>query len=364
MSGLLLTGYPALFAAVSDDRLKDICSAQTGNDEAPLNFFCSVTLRATNNEMLATVAGAVIPALLKIMLILVLAFVIHRVLKRVIKRFARGVATRAVRGLGRLTDRVPLADTAPMDLSRASMRAETMAEVFNSLATVIVWSIAFMLILGAVGVDLAPLLAGAGIVGIALGFGAQNVVKDFLAGLFIIIEDQYGIGDIVELRDSVGSPGTGGTVEGISLRNTRIRDVEGVVWHVPNGEIRTAGNKSQQWARSLIDVNVAYGTDVAHAVEVIKRAADSVWHDAELGQDILEEPEVLGLERFDVDGLAIRLVVKVQPARQWVVNRELRARLKAAFDAEGIEIPFPQRTVWLRTPAEATPAEATPTGAS
>jgi small conductance mechanosensitive channel len=242
-----------------------------------------------------------------------------------------------------------------MDLSRASMRAETMAEVFNSLATVIVWSIAFMMILGALGADLAPLLAGAGIVGVALGFGAQNVVKDFLAGLFIILEDQYGIGDIVELRDSVGSPGVGGTVEGISLRSTRIRDVEGVVWHVPNGEIRTAGNKSQQWARSLIDVNVAYGTDVAHAIAVIKRTADSVWHDAELGQEILEEPEVLGLERFGVDGLAIRLVVKVQPAKQWVVNRELRARLKAAFDAEGIEIPFPQRTVWLRTPAETAP---------
>jgi small conductance mechanosensitive channel len=353
MPGLLLTGYPALLAAVSNERLINICSTDAGNEEAPLNFFCSVALRTTNNEMIATVAGAVIPALLKIILILVLAFVIHRLLKRGIKRFARGVASRAVRGLGRLTDRVPLADTAPMDLSRASMRAETMAEVFNSLATVVVWGIAFMLILGALGVDLAPLLAGAGIVGIALGFGAQNVVKDFLAGLFIILEDQYGIGDVVELRDAVGSVGTGGTVEGISLRSTRIRDVEGAVWHVPNGEIRTAGNKSQQWAKSLIDVSVAYGTDVAYATEVIKRTADSLWHDSAFAEFILEEPEVLGLERFDADALALRLVVKVQPAKQWAINRELRARIKAAFDAEGIEIPFAQRTVWLRTPADA-----------
>ena len=353
MSGLLLTGGPALLAAVSNARMDKICSTDPSVADAPLNFFCSVALRATHNETLATVAGAVVPALLKIILILVLAFVINRVLKRAIKRFARGVASRAVRGLGRLTDRVPLADTAPMDLSRASMRAETMAEVFNSMATVVVWSIAFMLVLGAMSVDLAPLLAGAGIVGVALGFGAQNVVKDFLAGLFIILEDQYGIGDVIELRDSIGSVGTGGTVEGISLRSTRLRDIEGAVWHVPNGEIRTAGNKSQQWAKSLIDVNVAYGTDVAHATEVIKRTADALWHDSAFAEFILEEPEVLGLERFDVDGLALRLVVKVQPAKQWAINRELRARIKAAFDAEGIEIPFPQRTVWLRTPAEA-----------
>lgn len=237
-----------------------------------------------------------------------------------------------------------------MDLSRATMRTETMGAVFNSIATVVVWAIAGMLILGAIGLDLGPLVAGAGIVGVALGFGAQNMVKDFLAGLFIIMEDQFGIGDVVELRDSMGSPGTGGTVEAISLRSTRVRDVEGVVWHVPNGEIRTAGNKSQQWARSLLDVAVAYGTDVKHATDVLKRTADDLWRDPEYADDILEEPEVWGLERFDADGLALRLVIKVQPARQWVVNRELRARIKEAFDREGIEIPFAQRTVWLRQP--------------
>ena len=347
MSGLLLTAFGAVFA-VSPDALDQTC----GN---PNNAVCAFVLRSSGSRFFAILAGAVVPALLKIILILVLAFVINRVLKRTIKRFARGVATKAVQRLGRFTDRVPLADTAPMDLSRASMRAETMAEVFSNFSTVVVWGIAFMLILGALGIPLGPLVAGAGIVGVALGFGAQNVVKDFLAGLFIVLEDQYGIGDVIEVRDSIGSVGTGGTVEGISLRSTRIRDVEGAVWHVPNGEIRTAGNKSQQWAKSLIDVKVAYGTDVAHATAVIKRTADSLWHDSEFAESILEEPEVLGLERFDADALALRLVVKVQPAQQWAINRELRARLKAAFDEEGIEIPFPQRTVWLRSPADTAP---------
>ena len=247
-----------------------------------------------------------------------------------------------------------------MDMSRAAMRTETMGAVFNSIATFAVWAIAFLMILGALGIELGPLLAGAGIAGVALGFGAQNLVKDFLGGLFIILEDQYGIGDIVDLRDSVGTPGASGTVEAISLRTTRLRDVEGVVWHVPNGEIRASGNKSQQWARSLIDVGVAYGTDVARATDVIKRAADSVWQDEQWGASVLEEPEVWGLERFDADALAIRLVVKVQPAQQFAVNRELRQRIKAAFDTEGIEIPFPQRTVWLRTEGDGDAAPAPP----
>ena len=339
--------------AVSTATLDKTCGSEDN-----LNAVCAFTLRATNNRFVATLAGAVVPALLKIILILILTLIIHRVLKRAIKRFTRAVASRAVTGLGRLTDKVPLADTEPLDIGRATMRAETLGAVFNSIATVAVWSIAFMLILGAVGVELGPLVAGAGIVGVALGFGAQNVVKDFLAGLFIIMEDQYGIGDVVELRDSVGSPGTGGTVEGISLRSTRVRDVEGVVWYLPNGEIRTAGNKSQQWARSLLDVSIAYGADITHATDVIKRTADELWHDENFRDFILEEPEVWGVERLDADAVALRLVIKVQPAKQWAVNRELRARIKTAFDAEGIEIPFTQHTVWLRSEPDRAPKSA------
>jgi moderate conductance mechanosensitive channel len=337
----------AILGQVSDARMDRVC----GSEDA-LNPICAAVLRATNNRVIASFAGNAIPALLKILLILVIAFFIHRLLKRGIKRFTRGLATQTVQRFGKISSKVPLADTRPLDLSRASMRTETMGAVLNSIATFVVWAIAFLMILGALGIQLAPLLAGAGIAGVALGFGAQNLVQDFLGGLFIILEDQYGIGDIVDLRDSMGSPGAGGTVEAISLRTTRIRDVEGVVWHVPNGEIRASGNKSQQWARSLIDVGVAYDTNVEHAIAVIKTAADSVWQDPEWDTFVIEEPEVWGLERFDADSLAIRLVVKVQPAMQWKVNRQLRQRIKAAFDEAGIEIPFPQRTIWLRTDAD------------
>ncbi len=340
---VVTTAASGLLAQISDQRLGRVC----GVDD--FNPVCGWLLRATDNNFVSSVGGAMVLGLLKIVVIIVVAFFVHRLLKRAIKRFTRGLAAQTVQRFGKISTKVPLADTSPMDLSRAAMRTETMGAVFNSIATALVWGVAAVMVLGVFNLNLGPLVAGAGIVGVALGFGAQNMVKDFLAGLFIILEDQYGIGDVVELRDSMGSAGTGGTVEAISLRTTRVRDVEGVVWHVPNGEIRTAGNKSQQWARSLIDVSVAYGTDVSHAINVIKRTADSVWHDEFFGPFILEEPEVWGLERFDADALAIRLVVKVQPAKQWAVNRELRARIKATFDAEGIEIPFPQRTVWLRS---------------
>jgi moderate conductance mechanosensitive channel len=335
------------FQTAPDRRTINTCAG--GDEEAAINPICDLVLRTTDNRVFASFAGNIVPALLKIIVILVVAFFIHRLLKRGIKRFTRGLATQTVQRFGKLSNKVPLADTTPMDISRAAMRTETMGAVLNSIATFAVWAIAFLMILGALGIQLAPLLAGAGIAGVALGFGAQNLVKDFLGGLFIIMEDQYGIGDIVDLRDAMGSPGAGGTVEAISLRTTRIRDVEGVVWHVPNGEIRASGNKSQQWARSLIDVGVAYDTNVEHATAVIKRAADAVWQDPEWGVFVIEEPEVWGLERFDADSLAIRLVVKVQPAMQWKVNRQLRQRIKAAFDEAGIEIPFPQRTIWLRT---------------
>jgi moderate conductance mechanosensitive channel len=196
------------------------------------------------------------------------------------------------------------------------------------------------------GVNLGPLIAGAGVVGIALGFGAQTVVRDFLSGMFMLVEDQYGVGDIVDLGEATG------TVEGVTLRTTRLRDVNGTVWHIPNGEIKRVGNKSQDWARALLDVSVAYGADIAHAKEVIKGVADEVWQDEQLGPSVLEEPEVWGIEDLGADGIAIRLVVKTRPADQFRVMRALRERLKRALDDAGIEIPFPQRTVWVRPEGE------------
>jgi len=202
------------------------------------------------------------------------------------------------------------------------------------------WLVALLMCLGEVGIDLAPLLAGAGVLGVAIGFGSQSLVRDFLSGMFILIEDQFGVGDIVDLGEASG------TVEAVSLRTTRLRAVDGTVWHMPNGEITRVGNMSQHWSRALLDVEVAYDTDLEHARRVIKRVADELWRE---DTSVLDEPEMWGVEQLGASGIALRLVVKTTPSAQWKVSRELRERIKLAFDEEGIEIPFPQQMVWNRS---------------
>ncbi|MGD2061514.1 MAG: mechanosensitive ion channel family protein [Acidimicrobiia bacterium] len=229
---------------------------------------------------------------------------------------------------------------------RSTLRTRTVGNVVGSLASGFVYLIGITIALGEFGVNLGPLIAGAGIVGVALGFGAQSLVKDFLSGMFMFIEDQYGVGDVIDIGEATG------VVEVVNLRTTRIRDVDGTLWHVPNGEIRRVANKSQEWARAVLDIEVSYDTDMSHAMQVIKRVADQVWDEAHEEATILEEPELWGVEAFGESAIAIRLVMKVEPSEQWATARLIRERIKAAFDAEGIEIPFPQRTVWLRQPAE------------
>ena len=308
------------------------------------SWICDVVYRATENETLAKTVDFVVARPVKIVLILLLAWLATRLLRRAINRFVSGVSQGAVRrGVEGLRQRAPdILTPAPEVNMRAAQRTETIATVLRSLGGAAIWTIATMSVLAELGINLGPFIAGAGIVGVALGFGAQTLVRDFLTGMFMLMEDQYGVGDIVDVGEASG------TVESITLRTTRLRAVDGTVWHVPNGEIKRVGNKSQQWARALLDVSVAYGTDVAEATRVIKEVADGVWHDEEFGASVLEEPEVWGIETLGADGINIRLVVKTQPSDQFKVMRELRARLKTAFEEAGIEIPFPQRTVWLR----------------
>ena len=204
----------------------------------------------------------------------------------------------------------------------------------------VVWTFAGFMVLGQLGIDLGPLLAGAGVVGLAVGFGSQALVRDFLAGLFILVEDQFGVGDVVDVGEASGK------VEAVSLRTTRIRSIDGVLWHVPNGEIRRVGNKSQHWSRALLDVQVAYGTDLQQARAVIKRVADEVWRES---NDVITEPEIWGVESLGANGIDIRLAVDTRPSAQWDISRVLRERLALALAEEGIEIPFPQQTVWHRT---------------
>jgi moderate conductance mechanosensitive channel len=308
------------------------------------NVVCRAVFQWTDSSWLADLAGTTIPPVLRIIIILALAWLANRVLKRGIKRFVRGLSEQ---GLQRLAGRRKnggglLSDTQPIDLSRATMRTETIGAVLRSLTTFVIFVIAGMMILAAIGLNLGPLIAGAGIAGIALGFGAQSLVKDFLSGIFMIMEDQFGVGDIVDVGEASG------VVEAITLRSTRIRAISGTLWHVPNGEIRRVGNMSQLWSRALLDIGVAYATNVDHASAVMKRVADEMAAEEDWAPFFVEPADVWGVHDLADNEVTIRMVAKVTPAKQWPIERELRGRIKAAFDEEGIEIPFPQRTIWVR----------------
>jgi small-conductance mechanosensitive channel len=280
---------------------------------------------------------------LAIALIVVVALIVNRLMRRAVKRMLRTLQNGGLQErLGAVRRATPdaLLETGQMSL-RAEQRIEALSSVLRSVMSFTIMAVAAVMILGELGVELGPLIAGAGIIGVAIGFGSQSLVRDFLSGIFILVEDQFGIGDIVNLDRT-----TSGVVEAVSLRTTRLRAVDGTVWHVPNGEIRRVGNMSQHWSRALLDIEVAYATDLARAKDVIREVAHAVWEE---DQHVLEEPEVWGVEELGAHGVVIRLVVKTTPSEQYRVSRTLRERLKVAFDAEGIEIPFPQQTIWHRT---------------
>ena len=283
---------------------------------------CLFVYRQTHNDVLARAADWLIARPLKIALIVVLAMIANRLMQRVIRQFVHGVERASVRrGVGQPAETASVMATGPLG-DRAHQRAETLAAVLRSFGRMVVFVVAGLTILGEFDINLGPLLAGAGIVGVALGFGAQTLVRDFLAGMFMLIEDQFGVGDVIDLGPASG------TVEGLSLRTTRIRDVEGTVWHVPNGEVKRVANKSQDWSRAVLDVQVAHDTEVARAEAVIKQAADAVWHDERWQARIIEEPEVWGVEGFGSSGITIRLVVKTRPSDQFKVLRALRQGIR------------------------------------
>ncbi len=289
--------------------------------------------------------GDAVVTVVRIAAIVVIAILLRALAHRLIGRTVKGILSghRPAR-LRRPAETVD----APLLTERRRQRATTIGSVLRSGASVVILTVAFTTILSELGVDLGPVLASAGIVGVAVGFGAQNLVKDFLNGIFMLLEDQYGVGDAIDAGPASG------IVEAVALRTTRLRSVDGTVWHIRNGEITRIGNQSQGWSRALLDISVAYDTDVDVARRVIKAVADEVWHDEAFGPSVMEEPEVWGVERLSDHSIDIRLVVKTLPLEQWKVARELRQRLKVAFDAAGIEIPFPQHALWLRTSPEGT----------
>ena len=316
------------------------------------NFICEWVFGQTESRSGALLADWFLDRPLRIIFIVALAWFVNRVLRKIVATFAAEVAERTVRhrasdesdnALVRTMSRISLDED---QRSRSQKRAITLGRMLESLVGIIIWTTAALLVLGEIGVSLGPLIASAGIVGIAIGFGAQSIVRDFLAGFFVIIEDQYGVGDVIDAGEAIGK------VEEIGFRTTRIRDVSGVLWTVPNGVMQRVGNYSQIWSMSIFDMEVAYDTDIDHAMEVMKRVLDKAWQEDHEPATIIEEPVVQGVQAFGPNAIVIRAAVKTDPAEQWAVARIIRARMKKAFDEEGIEIPFEQRTVWLRTEDE------------
>jgi len=269
---------------------------------------------------------------------LVVRWLLHRFIDRVTARAAVGT-------LPSVLARAKAQEVAPANkvtFERREQRVNTMGSLLKSIATIVIFTVVVFMVVAEVGYDIAPLIASAGIVGVALGFGAQSLVADFLSGVFMILEDQYGVGDVVDVGEATGS------VEAVGLRVTRLRDVNGTVWYVRNGEIQRVGNMSQNWARTVLDIPVAYGEDLGRIRGILQETAQVLCQDPEYRPLILEEPEVWGVERWDPDSIVVRVVLKTAPLEQWNVARELRERIKDRFDELNIEIPFPQRVVWMR----------------
>ena len=323
---------------------------------ASTDDLCRYVERVTGNAWLAKASNWLIAKPAAILLLVVLGLVLRWLAHRAIDRLARRAAEGTVPGV--LARGVPqlLLDHNPALTERREQRANTMASLLKSITTGVIFAVVLFMVIAQLGYNIAPLIASAGILGVALGFGAQSLVKDFLSGIFMILEDQYGVGDSIDVGNATG------TVEAVGLRVTRLRDVNGTVWYVRNGEILAVGNMSQNWARTVLDIPVAFSEDLTRVRRLLREVADEVYQDPEYADDILEEPEVWGVERWEPDGVVVRVVLKTAPLQQWSVAREMRERIKDRFDAEGIEIPLPQRVVWHRDAGAEQPVESESTG--
>jgi small conductance mechanosensitive channel len=270
---------------------------------------------------------------------LVLQVVMHRLIDRLVRHAEEGVLPdRLTHGtLGRGGAEPPPGST------RRVQRAKTMGTLLKSIVSGVIVAVIATMMLSALGLDIGPVLASAGIIGVALGFGSQTLVKDFLSGIFMIFEDQYGVGDVVDVGEATG------TVEAVSLRVTRLRDTNGTVWYVRNGEIIRVGNMSQNWARSVLDVAVSSREDLGRVRRVLTEVAHDLWQDDDFKDVIIEEPEVTGIEVITPDAMTLRVTLKTAPMEQWRVAREMRERIKARFDHEDIQAPYPTQVVMSRT---------------
>jgi small-conductance mechanosensitive channel len=312
------------------DHMLDVVTARPLCADDP-GTWCARFYEWTNNDFLANSADTIVSATVNILLIVLLALLSRWAFHRLITRLVDGAAESR---LSRLLGRAPrVRPTSPPASARRAQRARTLGSVLRSLSSAVVGLIAVIMVLAEFGVALAPILASAGIVGVAVGFGAQNLVRDFLSGMFMLLEDQYGVGDIVDLGEASG------VVEAVGLRITTLRDVNGTVWYVRNGEILRVGNKSQGFAVAVVDVPVAHSADITTASDLLARVAAERVAGPDVAEHVLEPPEVLGIERVGPEGVTLRVTVRVNPGQQFAVQRALNGAITDAFDDHGVPRP-------------------------
>jgi small-conductance mechanosensitive channel len=268
---------------------------------------------------------------IKILVILAVGVLLWFILRRILRPIVRRVMVR----------------TKGESARGVAKRADTLVGILTGTGRVVIVVIVLLLILSELEVDIGPILAGFGIAGIAVGFGAQYLIRDLIAGLFIIMENQYRVGDVARIADIAG------LVEDITLRKTVLRDLDGIVHHVPNGEVKVASNYTRHFARVNLDFSVAYGTDLDHAIGVMNRVGQEMAEDEKWKSLIVTPPQVLRVNNLGDSGIDIKMLGDVKPSEQWGVMGELRLRMKKAFDDEGIEIPWPHTKVYFgNAPAE------------
>jgi small conductance mechanosensitive channel len=273
-------------------------------------------------------AGVLI--LVTILLALFARWALHRLIRRTV---ATMTARSTQRGAETDSKGNILATTTGLSGERQRARVETVGSLLRSVSTFVVGLVAGLTVMALVGLPLGPLLASAGVGGVAIGFGAQSLVKDFLSGIFMIFEDQYGVGDVVDTGEAIG------TIEEVSLRITRLRDFDGTVWYVRNGEIVRIGNRSQGYGAAWVDIPVSYTEDIKRVLDLIREVCDAFAEDPEWEPKLIEPPTVLGVDSIAGQTVTVKILAKCLPGENFGVQRELRARVKAAFDANDVEGP-------------------------
>ncbi len=276
---------------------------------------------------LLTTGTVVVKSGFRILLILIVGYVVVRFIRTAIKKL-EGFMIRT----GEATETVP---------GSTKKRVTTLTSLMRTIAITLLWGIVAIIIMGQLGLDIAPILAGAGIIGLAVGFGAQNLVKDIISGFFMVLENQVRVGDVAIIN------GTGGLVESITYRIVVLRDLAGVVHVFSHGSITTLSNMTKGWSAYLMDIGVAYKEDTDKVVTVMKEVAEELQQDQTFGQKILGPLEVFGVDNYGDSAVVIKARFRTLPIEQWSVGREYRRRLKKAFDAKGIEIPFPHLSLYM-----------------